>query len=173
MEKKNVGDGTDPALDFAKHMNLVRSSYHGGDFEGNQCKGFLKSLDKLELVLPVELANYLVCLQCLSKVVSGCYGKLVDTSYKKYIRDFSISFEALNISETPSIHAVKTHILDFFERNGTDNGLGIYSEQASESVHYDWEASVWDQGYKVAESHPSNPSNLMRATAKYNFRHLI
>ena len=63
--------------------------------------------------------------------------------------------------------------LDFFERNGTNNGLGIYSEQASESVHYDWEASVWVQGYKVAESHPSYPSNLMRATAKYNSRHLV
>ena len=170
--KSLSGDGSDPALDFAKQMNLVRSSYHGGDFEGNQCKGFLKNLDKLEQVLPGELGHYLVCLQKLSSIVSGCYGKIVDSNFKTFIEEFSSSFDALNISETPSIHAVKTHVLDFFERNGVQNGLGLFSEQASESVHYDWEASVWDKGYKVPETHPAYPSNLKRAAAKYNSRHI-
>lgn len=167
-----AGDGSDPALQFAKNMNLVRSAYHGGDFEGNQCKGFLRSLDKLNQVLPGELSPYLVCLQNLSKLVSGCYGKLLDRNYKTFIQDFSSSFAALHISETPSVHAVKKHILSFVERNGEQNGLGIFSEQASESVHYDWEESVWDQGYKVPETHPTYPTNLKRAAAKYNSRHL-
>ena len=59
---------------------------------------------------------------------------------------------SLGISETPSIHAVKVHIQDFLERNGDGSGLGIFSEQASESVHHDWEESVWDRGYKVLKT---------------------
>ena len=52
------------------------------------------------------------------------------------IQDFSSSVGALGISETPSIHAVKVHIQYFMERNGDGSGLGIFSEQASESVNY-------------------------------------
>ena len=34
--KDLVDDGSDPAMEFAKKMNLVRSAYHGGDFVTNQ-----------------------------------------------------------------------------------------------------------------------------------------
>ena len=79
---------------------------------------------------------------------------------------------SLGISETPSIHAAKVHIQDFLGRNEAESGLGIFSEQASESVHYDWEESVWDRGYKVPETHPNYPNQLRKAVGKYNSRHL-
>ena len=115
--KELVEVGSDPAMDFAKKMNLVRSAYHGGDFEGNQCKGFLKCLDKLKVILPPALSPFLYCLEKFSLLVSGCYGKKLSPSYKDIIQDFSSSFGALGISETPSIHAVKVHIQDFLGRN--------------------------------------------------------
>jgi hypothetical protein len=85
-------------MDFAKKMNLVRSAYHGGDFEENQCKGFLKCLDNLKIILPPAMSPFLYCLEQLSHLVSGCNGKKLSTSYKDLIQDFSLTVGALGMS---------------------------------------------------------------------------
>ena len=78
-------------------MNLVRSAYHGGDFEGNQCKGFLECLDKLKINLPPAMSPFLYCLEQLSHLLSGCYGEKLSPNYKDLIQDFSLSFGALGM----------------------------------------------------------------------------
>ncbi|OAF69585.1 hypothetical protein A3Q56_02684 [Intoshia linei] len=46
---------------------------------------------------------------------------------------FSNTPMAINIGITPKLHAIFSHISDFCEKN--KSALGIWSEQASKSVH--------------------------------------
>ena len=166
-------DDDDPAKTFAVRLNVVAASYHGGDFKGPGTKKLLSSLDKLEEVLPEELSEYLVCFKPLSKIVSKCFAVVgpTDDSYLKDLEDFRKSAKKLGV-DTPTIHSIVYHVKDWFERNGTEFGLGLYSEQAGEAVHYDFEDRVYTAAYKRIETHPQYGVKLLEAIAVYNSEHI-
>ena len=166
-------DDNNPAKTFAVKLNIVAASYHGGDFKGPGCKKILSSLDKLEEVLPEELSEYLAIFRSLSNIVSKCFAVVgpKDDSYLKDIEDFKKSAEKLGV-DTPTIHAVVYHVKIWFERNGTEFGLGLYSEQAGEAVHYDFEDRVYTAAYKRLESHPQHGVKLLEAVAAHNSEHV-
>ena len=39
---------------FEKSINVTRSEYHGGQFEGNECSKILKNVEKLEQIVNNE-----------------------------------------------------------------------------------------------------------------------
>lgn len=160
------------ADDFAKSINAVRSAYHGGAFNGNQCNQILKKSDKLYQYLPKTLHNYVHCLTSFQQVINGCFSYNLDRFYEDKISKFGKAYEKLGISETPSVHAIKTHVVQWIKLDGETRGIGLFSEQAGESVHYDWEDNTWVKGYKVPQSHPAYGQNLLKAVAKYNSRHI-
>jgi hypothetical protein len=103
---KDVSEEEDPADNFARSVNMLRSQYHGGAFDGNQCTGLLNSINKLQAILPSELAGYIDCLKAFKDVTTACFRKELDRDYHTTIITFGEKFDALNISHTPSIHAV-------------------------------------------------------------------
>ena len=79
------------------------------------------------------------------------------------------SYLHLEISITPKVHAVFHHIKDFCSK--TAKGLGVYSEQAMETVHFDF-LQTW-ANYKVKNITNENyDSRLLRAVCDYNSNHL-
>ena len=166
-------DDNDPAKTFAVQLNVVAASYHGGDFKGNGCRKILTSLDKLAEILPEELSDYLICLRHLSNIVSKCFGIVgpKDNSYLQDLENFQNSAKKIDVA-TPTTHSIVQHIRIWFERQGTSFGLGLYSEQAGEAVHYDFEDRVYTAAYKRLESHPQHGVKLLEAVAAYNAEHV-
>ena len=66
------------------------------------------------------------------------------------------------------VHIVFFHVKEFC--NISRKGLGYFSEQASESVHYDFNA--WWEKFKVHSTHPDFGSRLLNAVSRYNAQHL-
>ena len=170
-----INAAENPATQFAISVNAVPSSYHGGDFKGDGCRRLLKSLDKLEAAVPSSMgAPFIRCLRDLDKVVVSCFSVAgPGTGYLDDLEAFYQSASALpGVSFTPTIHGIVSHIKDFFEIWGTEFGLGLYGEQAGESVHYDFENRIYTNAYKRPESHPEFGPLLLRAVAHYNAIHL-
>ena len=164
----------DKAAQFAISVNAVASTYMGHDFKGDACRRLLKSLDKLALVAPPELAPYTKCLSCLNEVVSDCF-RVAGPSpeYRDKLEAFYQSCIALDdLSFTPTLHGIVDHVADHFEVFGTEFGLGLYGEQAGESVHFDFEDRIYTSAYKRPQCHPEFGPLLLRAVAAYNAIHL-
>jgi hypothetical protein len=103
-----------------------------------------------------------------NQVVKACYGHKLDPTYKATISIFKECYSELQISITPKVHAIIYHIIDFCQPCG--EGLGQWSEQASENVHSDFNAT-WLK-YKVPENHPRYGLQLLRAVQEYNAQHI-
>ena len=164
----------DKAAQFAISVNAVASNYQGHDFKGNECRRLLKSLDKLSQRAPPELAPYIRCLSGLNKVVEDCFTVAgPGPHYLDTLEAFYESCVALDdLSFTPTLHAIVAHVADHFQVFGTEFGLGLYGEQAGESVHFDFESRIYTAAYKRPECHPEFGPLLLRAVAAYNAIHL-
>ena len=168
--------GCDLVLEFAKEENIVRKSYHGGNYQGNQCNDIMKKVDKLEQKLPRKLRKFTKCLRKFKVIVDetfGCEVKVTLQEILDMMEDFKKCYLPLKISVTPTVHDVYFHVPDWYERNGLERGLGWYSEQATESCHRDFMSNVWLKGYKVPDTHPEYPNKLQGAIAKYNSRRIV
>ena len=72
---------------------------------------------------------------------------------------------------TPKVHGVLFHVPEFLDKN-PGHGLGLWSEQASESVHYDF-GDLWVNGsYKRSLTHADYTSQLLKCVVTYNSRHI-
>ena len=163
----------DLALKFAKQLNVVPESYHGNDFVGDKCMFLLNSLDKLLEYLPTALHGYVDVFNALRDINQ----KLMTVAgppenYVEIIDQFSDAAKRNKIKLTPSIHAILSHIKDFYKLAGTEFGLGLYSEQAGEHVHHDFEDRVWESAYKRHVEHKQYGPQLKQAVSKYNSEHL-
>ena len=173
--KDTVDTTVDLAAQFAISVNAVSNSYRGHDFNGNACRRLLKNLDKLAVAAPPELAPYIKCLSDLNAVVTSCFS-VAGPQGTKYIDEleafYKSAIDLVDVSFTPTLHGVVEHVADFFNIWGTEFGLGLYGEQAGESVHYDFESTIYTSAYKRPESHPEFGPKLLRAVAAYNSLHL-
>ncbi len=89
------------------------------------------------------------------------------SNYSEKIEKFQKSYMDLGIPVTPKIHVICSHVKEFCDRQG--HGLGLYSEQASESVHHDFQ-KTWER-FKVPEGHDSFGPQLLRAVTVSTFSH--
>ena len=152
-----------------KACNVIRNDYHGGAFEGNQCRTLLKNVDKLKEMIPQEFQGFVETFEMFDRVVSACYSTHLSPDYKYHIENFKTSYMKLNIGVTPKVHAVFWHIIDFCDVVGT--GLGSYSEQCSESIHHDFKAT-WER-FKIKDlEHEDNGNKLCQAVCMYNGKHV-
>ena len=60
----------------------------------------------------------------------------------------------LGINISLKVHILTEHVTEFCKNH--NNSLGLYSEQALESSHYDFLRNCWEkQGYKRPLGHPA------------------
>ena len=154
-------------LRWASSLNVEREAIHGGAFAGNACRKLLKNVDLLQELAPIELRDYVRAFRALNDVVLSCFGKTLQNDYKEKIDVFNHCFQALGLQVTPKIHAILFHVIDFCDRKET--GLGMWSEQAFESVHADF-THVW-QKYKVPTTHERFADRFLRSVQEYNGNH--
>ncbi len=157
--------------EWARQHNIVREHYRGGVMEGNKCRALLKKAVDLGKELPDKYRVYAVALHRFGKVVTACFSKelvkVEGKTYEELIQEFHEVFLACQINQTPKVHTVLVHVPEWCYRQ--QKGLGYASEQASESVHYDFRKK-WEH-FKVREDKRFGES-LKSCVIQYNSSHL-
>lgn len=162
MEKEFKG----VALSWAQACNVERQVTYG--FNGNDCKQLLKKLDVLSQACPKECQKYVKAYRDFKLVVDSCFSKDLNPEFTSNIDNFKKSYIALGISITPKVHCIFEHVKEFCLKHQV--GLGLFSEQAFESVHHEFKLT-WNK-YLVKESHPNYAQKLLRAVCEFNSLHV-
>ena len=159
-----------PEVDrFLKTIHVEREAMHGGSFTGNSCKTILRNTKLLEEMAPTNCSKYIKALKRFGDVVSSCFGVDLDESFKTNITLFKEAFLETGLNVTPKVHAAFFHVEEFCSRKRM--GLGLWSEQVSESIHYDF-LQTW-KDFKISDiSHKNYGSKLLKAVIIYNSRHI-
>lgn len=149
--------------------HVKRRMTHGSPaFDGNSCSLLLKKVDLLRRDSALGCLKYVDAFQAFKSVVDACFSRRLEENFEENIVKFKDSYMSLNISVTPKVHAVFFHVADFCKRH--QRGLAFYSEQAMESVHFDFQ-QTWEK-FKVSETNPDYCNALLRAVCVYNSCHL-
>lgn len=157
------------AEEWAQTCNVQREvTYGSSGFKGNSCKILLDKVDILRQKCSSSCLKFVKVFADFKSVVNSCFGKELHSDYKSKIEAFKRSYIDLDVSVTPKVHAVFFHVEDFCDLKNI--GLGFYSEQAMEAVHFDFN-SFW-QRYKVPIKNPEYSSKLKRALCAYNSLHV-
>ena len=167
FEELNKAWGDNKGTTFASRHNICRTDYFGGGYEGNQCKEILKKVDLLAQELPPALQKFAEALRSFDAVRKSCFGEHLSSTFMSDIELFRSAYMKLQISVTPKIHAIIDHVPEFCQLKKV--GLGKFSEQASESVHSDFQ-KTW-QRFAVPLSHEQVAKRLLQAVIKYNSLH--
>lgn len=162
---------------WPEKLSLSSKNYHGRVFEGNACRKLLKSADLLDDkniykdVGRIRLLRYINAFKAMDKVVSSCFSvKRIEKDIDKRIMEFKIMYEPTKCSTTLKIHVISQHLKDCLRFLDGD-GLGIWSEQAGESIHREFLVH-WNK-YKVNSiNHPSYSSNLKKAVVSFSSMHV-
>ena len=142
--------------------------YHGRDLDGPNCRKLLSQVDDFEQKLPAEHKIFAVALRAFDKFRKSCYGFDLAENYKELLVEFRLAYMDLKMPITPKLHVIFHHVVEFCERNG--RGLGIFSEQCSESVHYDYEGT-W-KNYRRNPSAKDYGEQLKKSVIHYNSTHI-
>lgn len=124
-------------------LGVMREEYHDGNFAGNPCKILLseKSLQKLTDLAGNDsrVLAFIEAFRALNAMVDECFGLYYnpDVDHKALANTYREKYLALNISVTPKAHAVMFHVVEFMDI--VEDSLGIYAEQACETLHSKWE----------------------------------
>ena len=124
--------------------------------------------EELARWLPWPVKPFANCLTHLRNAKKACFGTKLYEDWDKHISDFDELFDKLGISKINKIHAIVTHVPEFIKMTGKP--LGIYSEQAMESVHHDFQETWKD--YQRGEIAKSFHDQLHKCVVKYNSMHL-
>lgn len=158
---------------WAKECYVFRVDIYRGTmgFQGNSCKKLIANVDKLRRLCIKYDKNCLKFADTFEKfneVVESCFSLTLDYNFAISIKNFRDSFLKLNISVTTKIHTIFFHVEQFCQHYGI--GLGFFSEQAFESVHYDFCQTRND--FKVDSKNKNYSSKLLRCVCVYNCKHL-
>ena len=167
---------------WLKPLGLVMSAMHGGQFNGNMLTGVLGSTDRLRTLLsPKEFdscCNLLEAMDQLESVRAACFSAtFLDVDFKDKIKELATLWLKIGLPVTPKAHILFVHVaqfLDFQNENsdGPPRGLGYWSEQASESVHHDFQ-KLWISGsYKRELGHSEYKEKTLKCIVTYASRHI-
>lgn len=112
--------------------------------------------------------DFLKLLKHFQKLSEKCFSFKLDLEYHVDLKKFTETWQNLGLPNSSKFHIVKYHLKEFFEI--TKRGLGIFNEQASESVHSDFKVT-WER-YKTANTSIYYKTQLLKATIDYNSGHL-
>ena len=88
---------------------------------------WLKNIDSFELLfqesnLRVPAAKYIKVFRDFEKIVHGCYGKSLSSTYVKDLEEFFMSYRNLRATIPLKVHIVELHIIEFIDMKG-----GVFS----------------------------------------------
>ena len=158
-----------PCEQWIQKLHIKRDEYHGGAFNGNDCRKLIKNVSVLEDIPPPEFHGFVDTFKSFDNVVKSCYGKELASNYKRTIYEFKTSYMKLGISVTPKAHAVFYHVSEFCDIKGM--GLAPWSEQTAESLHSDFN-KIWKNFMVRDTEHPDYGKRLLDAIIMYNSQHL-
>ena len=92
------------------------------------CNKLLKNIDSFELFfhessLGVPAAKYIKVLKDFEKIVHGCFGKSLSSTYVKDLEEFSSSYRNLMATIPLKVHLVEQHIIEFIDMKGGVFGM--------------------------------------------------
>ena len=137
---------------FEKSINIVKSTYHGGNFEGNECGKILNNITKLEEHVKacdtkyLPFINVIWFLRLIDNIVN--LPKL-EPGYKEVIESFKDSYKILelefNVSVTNKVHIITDHLAEYMERN--EATLLKTTDQTVECTHSKLDRFLKEHGY--------------------------
>ena len=169
--------GQEKALLWPKKLNCVPTDYHGDAFEGNACRKMLKEADALldpdiyEDIGQLRLLPFINTFKAMSKLVDCCFSVNGDGSNLRFhVNNVKMCLEATEVSKTLKVHVTLEHLeqcLTFLDTSS----LGLYSEQAGESVHSEF-LNYWNK-YKIKNIDNLNyPVYLKKAVVEFSSAHI-
>ncbi|KAI6646373.1 hypothetical protein LOD99_9244 [Oopsacas minuta] len=151
-------------------LNIRRSAYHGGAFEGNAMRKITKEV--LELGFPKSNSSYITLVK-FRDVVDSCFGKHIKGDFKMAVYHFEKSFKQSGLSCSTKVHVPCRHLIPFITNYLPDEmGLGSVSEQAFESAP-SRSGRVWETRYKCQEENEKFPECLLNTVSDVNFVNFI
>ena len=143
---------------------------------GFACSKLLNNIDSLSNMLQEDahvecIGDAVSAFVAFKGVKDACFGQDLDPCFESYIRDFGLAYLQLGIPVTSKVHSVLVHVKQFLTKHD-GQGLGVWSEQASESVHHDF-CNFWVNGkYKRTLTHEKYAVQLLNCLVSYNSRHV-
>lgn len=144
--------GREKALLWPKKLKQIPKNYHGDIFEGNACRKLLKEADKLkdpeiydEVVGIFAIQPFIAAFKVMNTIVDNYFTtNIVNiTNLNMHLTELRKAFRSTNVSQTLKIHVVLDHLEQGLIHLNYD-GLGLWSEQAGESVHREF-IKFWDR----------------------------
>ena len=162
------------ASEWPNLIHLKPVAYHGGQsFNGPDCHKLLQSIDKIEELAHLQNAfqaqPWIHAFRLFKQVVHSCFGMVLEKNFEEKISSFKSACTELPISITPKLHILFHHVKQFIDLENLP--LGIFSEQASESVHHHF-GTHWSQRYKRDMMQPDYEAHLLQAVIDYNSKHI-
>ena len=169
-----------PQIDeWYDRLNIIKSPRAGCPFPGNTCKLLIskKGVEALEELIvshgvAIDMQPYVDVFKCLDAISHKCFGNHLHPDWKEEINKFSEVFEAVHRYNgwTPKMHALVHHVPEFISAKERPRPLGIYSEQAGESVHHNYKVYFEKRYKKLPKS--AAPDHELRALVRYNSENL-
>ena len=161
-----------PAIsEWPQHALASMKPYHGGTFQGNECKTLLENLDFLQNLAEkhgnFEAIAFVDTFRAFNSVRKSCFGTELADNFKQALSDFRssvLSLQMFGLSITPKIHMVIHHVEDWVTRHGQP--LGQVSEQAGESVHSAFRKHM--ENFKVSPLNPKFGQTLLRTVVSFS-----
>ena len=174
----------DQAMGWAKAALARSEVYHGGSFEGRQCKLLLTHLryfeDSQGNPKDFEMAPYLVALKKFNVIRENCFKATLVEGFDHHqaFNDFMESFLVLHrdkdwdyeASVIFKVHEMFFHVAGFMDRYPTFP-LGLISEQTSESLHSKFTQFSRNRLMKSTNS-PKYPQNFLDVVVAFNSKRI-
>ena len=170
--------GREKAMLWPTKLKLIAKNYQGEIFEGNACRKLLKESDKLhdseiyEHVGPLKLQPYITAFKTMNEIVRDCFcTHRADTAnLDENLIKLRKALESTGITQTLKIHIILDHLKQGISLLSND-GLGLWSEQAGESVHREY-LKYWERFKINLIDDPSYSSRLKKAAVTFSSRHI-
>jgi len=112
--------------------------------------------------------QFVDCLELFGKIVTACFGVDLCDDIDDLLVEYRCLHLALGINVTPKVHVLFRHVVPFCKENKF--GLGVFNEQAAESLHYDFDIEL----KRACRKNPDNRfflPMLKRSVVRYNALH--
>ena len=84
---------------------------------------------------------------------------------------------SINLNVINKAHSLWVHVPQFLDglakKNMGDLGMGVFSTQPSESVHYDFNSNYWEGGrrFKLSMDHENYSQNFFNCNVVFDSEH--
>ena len=142
-----------------------------GQFNGEQCVKLLENTKALKALLKTASAEHVggpigKALEAFNVVRKSCFGQTCSASYKVDIENFAHAYLNAKAPITVKVHCTVVHVPQFLDMH-PGKGLGVWSEQAVEHLHSDFESFYARCKYFRNPDHPEFPNSFLKAIIAY------